>query len=195
MRKLLKTFFFGYASHKYRRLIRTPIILITVGVSVIAFYQFIIDQDVLFRDNDEIDSYYKFYRNKIAKINNDYIIVGDEDIKQFKTNSSIQFISSRREFVRLIKKDDSFNDFIANEKKNKWLEANPEKNEENYLVFYSIRRSLGLEPIKLDYLGLLLLFICSEFFLIGVISFLIEPFIIKKEIIIRESLIPKDETK
>ena len=31
MKKLLFTFFFGYASYKYRRLIRTPIILITLG--------------------------------------------------------------------------------------------------------------------------------------------------------------------
>ena len=31
MKKLLNTFFFGYASYKYRRLLRTPIILIAVG--------------------------------------------------------------------------------------------------------------------------------------------------------------------
>ncbi len=34
MKKLLFTFFFGYASYKYRRLIRTPIILIALGTFI-----------------------------------------------------------------------------------------------------------------------------------------------------------------
>ena len=34
MRKLLFTFFFGYASYKYRRLIRTPIIIIALGTFI-----------------------------------------------------------------------------------------------------------------------------------------------------------------
>tara|TARA_R110002072_G_scaffold298870_2_gene473465 strand:- start:2789 stop:3331 length:543 start_codon:yes stop_codon:yes gene_type:complete len=44
LKKLLFTFFFGYASYKYRRLIRTPIILIALGT--------FIGLNILFRNFD-----------------------------------------------------------------------------------------------------------------------------------------------
>lgn len=58
MNKLLQTFFFGYASYKWRRLIRTLVIFINILYLCIFFYifsVFSVDSRLYYREHDQLE--------------------------------------------------------------------------------------------------------------------------------------------
>ena len=147
MKKLLHVFFFGFVSYKFRRLIRTPIILITIGIGVIAIIDFVDRND--FPNNAEIDLVYEKWNN-----------TGNSNLYANDMNRNL--------FIELLKTDEVFLKLIS-------IQEGEEK-------YWYLKSRLGIEPINFDSIMIGGLLIISLFITIGLISFLIEPFIVKKKI-------------
>ena len=189
MKKLLNTFFFGYVSYKFRRLIRTPIILIAIGIGILAFIEFV-DRNH-FPNNDKIDLVYEKYRNNTGDSSlyaND--IGRDFFIKLLRTDERFLEIIFYQEGIEMDYEDPYGNVFLKKALERTYPEDWEKKviqwdltlKKTNAKSRYFLIENLGLHPIDWDFILIGGVSILSLFIIIGVVSFLIEPFNVKKKI-------------
>lgn len=169
MKKLLFTFFFGYASYKYRRLIRAPIILIALGIFIGALLS--VFDSHKFPDEEQIELVYGKYWINVVTYNGRLLIFDDNKIAQLTPDHIAQIVNpSREEFVKILKTNDHFLKEIIR------LEAPYWDNPQDYR-----RYTLGIAPIDWEDFLIGLLVILSGFTVIGFISYIVEPFVVEKK--------------
>jgi hypothetical protein len=180
--KFIETFFFGYLSFKYRRLIRTPIILtviISIGLGII------FGLDKPFPDKELIKKLYNEYPLYITPSNKYFSIrevkIDNSDSLDYYLEEGIlkEFEVSHDEFYELLWTDDNLLETVGRNYHRFELK-------ENYFPHYSDsfkRYNLKLiDPSERfgDLIVFLVLSIIGLFF-VFLISFLVEPFVKKVE--------------
>jgi hypothetical protein len=179
MKKFLYTFFFGYLSFKYRRLIRTPIILTTI---ILMGSGIIIGLDKPFPDKELIRKIYNEYPLYVTPGNEYYTIKESErdfpdSLNYYLENGILrEFNISYERFYNLLWTDDNLLKTISrNYYKEKGISDN---------YYYDFRRyTLDLIETseRFEELILLSVFVLGGLSFIFLLSFLLEPFILDKK--------------
>jgi hypothetical protein len=197
MKKLLHTFFFGYASYKYRRLIRTPIILTAIVLLIGVTSHYI--QEFDYQDDDLINILYKNYQSDDFDKDDWYItannsLVASKELVEFYGNKKfVNLISEgklkkvtgylkinksldKSEFIELLRVDKSTRLLVSSIATREGL-AVEHQGVNDFFIDYKLnlregKFTEGLATILVTILGIII-----SFFVIGIISYLIEPFI------------------
>ena len=198
MKKIFNTYFFGYAAYKYRRLIRTSLIIFFIGILLIGINS--IDY-YPFGKGAIIEKIYKEYPLLVTPSKNYYtekeanILFSDSLNIYYKEGKLKKVIISKNDFVDLLKEDekDDINKItvikallLSINKDNFFNKPkyNDSYGNENWndSADYELREELGITPFfegNRNFKELLLL-IFFGLLVVGFISFIIEPFITEK---------------
>jgi hypothetical protein len=200
MKKRFYTYFFGYAAYKYRRLIRTPLIILLIGILLIGinsidYYPF--GKDAI------IEKIYNEYPLLVTPSKNYYtekeakILLSDSLNIYYKEGKLKKVIIPKNEFVNLLKEDEKddnennritiINALLISINKDNFF--NKPKYNDSYgneiwddISDDELRQELGITTFfegNSNFKELLLL-IFSGLLVVCFISFIIEPFITEK---------------
>lgn len=179
MKKFLYTFFYGYLSFKYRRLIRTPIILSTI---ILIGSGVIIGLDRPFPNKEYIRELYEKYPLYVTPENKYYSIKESEE----NWSDSLQIYLDNGTLKKL---NISFEDFYKGLWDDKEListisrNVNKEKGYTDYSDYDFKRYNLDLieNSERFEDLIVISIFVSIGLFFSFLLSFLIEPFVIDKK--------------
>jgi hypothetical protein len=200
MKKILHTYFFGYAAYKYRRLIRSSLIILFISILIYGICNI---RYLPFGKGDVVEKIYKEYpllvtpsknyftekearisftdslniyikQGRLKKVNiskNDFVDLLKEDEKDNNENNRITVINA---LLLSINKDNFFNvyKYVDSYGNETWHDISD----------YELRRKLGISPFfeeNSDFKDSLLT-IFFGLLLVGFISYIVEPFISEK---------------
>tara|TARA_B110000483_G_scaffold8420_1_gene9979 strand:+ start:406 stop:1167 length:762 start_codon:yes stop_codon:yes gene_type:complete len=171
MKKIFHTFFFGFAAYKYRRLIRTPIILT-------AFIFFFGNIYYNFKPSFEDETYYIIEGTGEKISEQDALERFDSDSNFYQTPNGKVF--SEGDLVKRVGRENFYNDVKNGVIKKVTTSLNPHSN----ISFVKMNK------LFIEINGVILL----GFLVVGLISYLLEPFFSKYKSIARD-ISPKTELK
>lgn len=182
MNKLLSTYFFGYLTYKYRRLIRTPVLLFCITLIIIGFYDGLERNGPdysLIRDVYNKYSFYKGIDGKFYTFQESRQIWGDS-VDYFLKDGRLRSVEMNfDDFVKSIKSENELYPSLVNSLNNDNYFNQSWKIDRDDLKDYRFQ----LQDFSSRY-WLLFHYLKIVFFFLGcvfVISFLVEPFVLDRK--------------
>ena len=182
MNKLLSTFFFGYLSFKYRRLLRTPIILFCFTLLVVGLYEGLEKSGPdysLIRDIYNKYSFYQGMNGKYYTFQESKQLWGDS-VDSYLEDGTLKVVNMSFDvFIKSLKSRDDLYPSLVNSLNDdnyfnqSWkIDSYDLKYYKFKLIDLSVRFRLFIENL------IIVLFVLGSVF---VISFLVEPFVLDRK--------------
>jgi hypothetical protein len=171
MSKLLRTFFFGYAAFKYRRLIRTPIVLMMLSCFIVPIGVQL--ENYRFPDEEAVELVYRKYQQNIVNLNGNFLIADAAEIEQLTADNIARVAYLNKEqFIEQVRENDQF----AQELVRREAYSNRIRDYRRYELGVE-----GLSQIDEDSFLVGLALLLALLAIVALISYLVEPFIAEKK--------------